>query len=444
MTAAVATGVDPNDAARAHRARLTGVRFVAVTGSCGKTTSKDLIAAVLAHRYRGRGSRGSNNCGADVAADLLAVRPDDEFFVQELGAWGAGTLEPGIEMIRPDIAVVTNLRNDHYSAFRGPSGAQAEKGKLVACLPATGTAVLNWDDPYVRELAGGTRARVLSVGRAADAELRAVDVTAAWPAPLSFRAVRGGDEIRVRTRLFGEHLLGSALAALAVGLAFDLTLEQAVAALEAAEPTPRRMSPVTHPDGVTFIRDDFKAPADSIPEVLHFLDQATAARKIVVFGRISDFAGRSRRTYTAIARHALAVADTVMFVGERATDLWGERHGTSADDQARLRRDLALPAGDAGRMYVVGSVARATRLLSDHLRSGDLVLLKGSGPTDHLERIMLGRQQPVACWLANCGRLTSCDACDLLATGPPPTPGVRHAHPRPRHAQTHPRTATQL
>jgi UDP-N-acetylmuramyl pentapeptide synthase len=417
MSAPALTGVDLRGAARIHRALLDEVVFVAVTGSCGKTTSKDLITAVLASRYRGRGSLDSTNCGTDLAVDLLAVRPDDQFFVQELGAWGAGTLEPGIDLVRPHIAVVTNLRNDHYSAFRGPRGAQAEKGKLVACLPATGTAVLNWDDPYVRELAHRTPARVLSVGRAEDAELRAIEVTARWPEPLSFRAVHGGDDVRVRTRLHGEHLLGSALAALAVGLAFGLPLPQTAAALAAAEPTPRRMSPVTHPDGVTFIRDDFKAPADSIPEVLRFLDQATAARKIAVFGRISDFAGRSRRTYTAVAHRALTTADTVVFVGTRATDLWDEQHGGSATDQQRIRQQLDLSAGSTAELYVFGSVRQASSFLSGYLRRGDLVLLKGSGPTDHLERILLSRQQAVTCWATDCGRLTSCDACTLLAIG---------------------------
>jgi UDP-N-acetylmuramoyl-tripeptide--D-alanyl-D-alanine ligase len=421
-TATASTGVDLHAEARRHRAALTGVAFVAVTGSCGKTTTKDLIASVLATRHRGGKSSGSNNCGTDVAADLLAVRANDEFFVQELGAWGPGTLDPGIDLIRPHIAVVTNLRNDHYSAFHGPRGAQTEKGKLVACLPATGTAVLNWDDPYVRELAGVTSARLLSFGRSDRAVLRATDVTSQWPAPLSFRVIHGRKQIHVRTRLFGEHLLGSALAALAVGIVFDLPLPEAAAALEGAEPTPRRMTPVAHPDGVTFIRDDFKAPADSIPDVLRFLRTATANRTVAVLGRISDFPGRSRRTYTTIARQAVADLDAVVFVGERAVDLWGEQHSAAMADQAQLRHQLDLTESDLdhpappGDMYVFGLVETASRFLSTYLRAGDLVLLKASGPTDHLERILLSRQQPVSCWLASCGRLTSCDVCDLLTT----------------------------
>lgn len=387
------------EAAAAHRERLREVRFIAVTGSCGKTTTKDLAAAVLGSVHSGSKSVGTNNCGADVARYLLAVDPGDAFFVQELGAWGPGTLDAGIALLRPDIAVVTNLRNDHYSAFHGPLGAQAEKGKLVACLPSGGVAVLNWDDPLVRELAGRSAAPVLSFGRHPQARLRAAEVEAAWPEPLSFTVHHDGEQARVRTGLYGEHLLGSALAALAVGLACGVPLERAVTALAAASPTAQRMAPVDC-DGITFIRDDFKAPADSLPEVLAFLRDAAAARKVAVFGRISDFPGRSRPTYTRLAREATAILDTTVFVGQRAAELW-------AGD--------ARPQGTGrGRLDVFATVAAAAGFLGGHLRPGDLVLLKGSGPTDHLERVLLSRKRRVACWQAACGRVHACDHCELL------------------------------
>ena len=424
-----------------HRLALRDVVAVAVTGSCGKTTTTDLVAGVLSSRYRGSRSDGTWNCGLGVVNSLLAVRPGDDFFVQELGAWGPGTLDSGIELVRPDVAVVTNLRNDHYSSFHGPGGAQAEKGKLVAALAPGGTAVLNCDDPLVQELAARTPARVLSFGRSLHADLRAWDVSARWPERLTFSAGFGGQSRRVLTRLPGEHLLGSALAALAVGLVFGLTLDEAASALERAEPSPRRMSPVTLPDGVTFIRDDYKAPADSIPEVLAFMAEANAGRKVGVLGRISDFPGRSRRCYTRIAEEATAVLDLVVFAGRRAAELWGECRSMVAADQLALRtrvscaaaavdqqtpRDrvsLVLPgsvpnprasARAAGRMLVFERVREASDFLAGFLRPGDLVLLKGSGQADHLERVLLSRQGAVNCWLASCGRKEPCDACSML------------------------------
>lgn len=424
-----------------HRLALRDVVAVAVTGSCGKTTTTDLIAAVLSSRFHGSRSDGTWNCGLGVAGSLLAAGPGDDFFVQELGAWGPGTLDDGIELVRPDVTVVTNLRNDHYSSFRGPRGAQAEKGKLVAALGPGGTAVLNGDDPLVRELAGRTPARVLCFGRSSHADLRAWDVSARWPERLTFSAGFGGQTRRVQTRLPGEHLLGSALAALAVGSVFGLTLDEAASALEQAEPSPRRMSPVTLPDGVTFVRDDLKAPADSIPEVLAFMAEAEAGRKIGVLGRISDFPGRSRRCYTRIAWEAMAVLDLVVFVGRRAAELWGECRSTAAADQQALRERLSCapaatdhraprdpvslappaavpdprgPARAPGRMLVFERVREASDFLAGFLRRDDLVLLKGSGQADHLERVLLSRRHAVNCWLPSCGKKEPCDACSLL------------------------------
>lgn len=412
--------------ARRHRMRLAKVVVIAVTGSCGKTTTKDLTAAILASRFKGSKSEDTKNCGLDLAATVLAARPDDDFLVQELGAWGPGTLDAGIELVRPDIAIVMNLRRDHYSSLRGPRGAQVEKGKLVASLPSTGVAVLNWDDPLVRELSSWTAARTLSFGRSQDAEVCAWNVSSRWPEPLSFSVSHRGETVRVRTRLLGEHLLGSALGALSVGILFGMPLDETAAALASAEPTFRRMSPVTHSDGVTFIRDDWKAPADSIPEALSFMRSAVAQRKLAVLGRISDFAGRSRRMYSRVARDAMTALDSVVFVGKRATQLWGEQQSLSLAAQGNLRRRVTLAPDDVpealsdvedsrlGDMFVFNTVRDADAFLQDYLRAGDLVLVKGSGPADHLERLILTREQRVTCWLRQCGRLYPCDVCDLV------------------------------
>lgn len=413
-------------AAHHHREKWRHVTVVAVTGSCGKTTTKDLAAATLATRFKGSKNDDTRNCGPDLLATVLAVCPDDDFVVQELGAWGPNTLDEGIGLVRPDIAVVTNLRNDHYSSLRGPKGAQAEKGKVVASLPKDGAAVLNSDDPLVRELATWTTARTIFFGQSPEAALRAWDVTACWPERLSFMVSYGRETTRVRTQLVGAHLLGSALAALCVGILFGMTLEEAGAALAAAGPTFRRMSPIRHSDGVTFIRDDWKAPLDSLPEVLSFMRTATAPRKIAVIGRISDIPGRSRQSYERVALEAMTALDTVIFVGERAAELWGENDTTTGCARADICRRIAktsrtsapsvgeLLDGQLGKMCVFAAVQDADAFLQRFLESGDLVLLKGSGPADHLERLVLNREERVECWLRECGRVYPCEMCDRV------------------------------
>ena len=192
--------VDRSAEAAHYRGQLDHVVVIGVTGSCGKTTTKDLIAAILGGRFAGSKNDDTRNCGPDIATTVLAAKPDDDFLVQELGAWGPGTLDAGIALVRPDIAVVTNIRNDHHSSFHSQHATQAEKGKLVRSIPEWGTAVLNFDDPLVRELATWTSAPTLSFGRHDAAALHASRVDARWPRRLSFVVRHGSESTRVETR----------------------------------------------------------------------------------------------------------------------------------------------------------------------------------------------------------------------------------------------------
>ena len=187
------------------------------------------------------------------------------------------------------------------------------------------------------------------------------------------------------------------------------------------------MSPVVHPDGVTFIRDDWKAPLDSVDDALTFMKAATAPRKIAVLGTISDYPGRSRRAYSHVAWDYLRALQAVIFVGDRAADLWGEHRVADLTDQVQLRRNIVgaldddavvgVEADACGEMFVFRDVRAATAFTRDFLIAGDLVLVKASGPADHLERVILDRQEPATCWEAHCGRLYPCDVCEVLRSG---------------------------
>jgi UDP-N-acetylmuramyl pentapeptide synthase len=206
-----------------------------------------------------------------------------------------------------------------------------------------------------------------------------------------------------------------------------MTLDDAAEALARAEPSWRRMSPFAGATGVTFIRDDWKAPADSFPEILAFMSAADAPRKLAVIGTISDYPGRSRPTYSRLAWDAMVALDAVVFVGKRAVDLWGEQHSQADACQAKLGDCVASGAthlrgsggsGKAdrlGQMFVFETVREAHTFLSGYLTAGDLVIVKGSGPADHLERVILGRELPTTCWVEGCGRLHPCDMCERLS-----------------------------
>ena len=170
----------------------------------------------------------------------------------------------------------------------------------------------------------------------------------------------------------------------------------AAAALAAVEPLPGRYQPVDAA-GVTFIRDEFKASLWSVAPAMEFVRDARAVRKIVVFGTISDYAGRASQVYADVARQALPIADEVIFVGPQAVRSGGARNH---------------PRGAALRAFP--SIREAHRYLSDTLVRGDLVFLKGSQRADHLLRLVLARRGPVACWRRGCRRIKFCDECLLL------------------------------
>jgi UDP-N-acetylmuramyl pentapeptide synthase len=387
-------------AAALHRRRLRRVHRVAVTGSCGKTVTKELVAAVLSTRSPGTRTPAGYNSLVTAARALLATSPRDGFCVIELGVTRPGSLTRVLATVRPGVGVVTAVGTDHYAAFRGPEAVAAEKSRLVGALPESGIAVLNADDARVRAMAALCRGRVVTFGTAPDADVRAEDVSAAWPDRLSFTLVHAGRSTKVRTRLAGAHLLPCVLAALATGAELGIPLDDAVRAVEAVEPEPLRMQPVEVPGGVTFIRDEMKAPVWSLPAVYDFLRSARARRKVLVLGTLSDYPGAMGKRYARVAREALAAADRVVFVGPHA----------------RLAAKAAPPGSDA--LVTFPTVREAAAFLERDLLEGDLVLLKGSDKVDHLGRLVLSRLGEVTCWRERCGRAQVCDRCELLAAPP--------------------------
>jgi aminoacyl-tRNA hydrolase len=395
---------------RRHRRRLDQVSFIGVTGSAGKTTTKDLIAAMASSGFRGMKSEGSGNDSYDVARAIRRVSADYRFAVVEVGATGPGSLDESLALLRPRIGVVTSVGTDHYSAFGSLEGIAAEKAKMVRALPADGIAVLNADDPRVLAMREGFAGRIITFGLHPEADVRAESVSAAWPDRLSFTMIHAGRGVPVQTQLCGAHWVSAALAAVAVGVALGVSLEESAQALGTIASFQGRMSPLALPNGVTVIRDDWKASIHTIPPALDFLKQARAPRKIAILGTIADTMGDAGAIYVKMARLALEAGDFVIFIGPRAF--------------AALRAKKG--AGD-GRLRAFGSVKAATEFLDGFLRPGDLVLLKGSNTADHLYRIVLSRVRPVACWREDCKKNGFCDTCSLLQipSDPPVSSAVR-------------------
>ena len=386
-------------AAGAYRRVLRGTTFVGITGSVGKTTTKDLAFRALASRFPVVRSHLSNNDLYNTARTLVTTPPWARACIQELGVDAPGSIDAPLALLRPQVAVVTAIGLDHLRAFRTHEAIAAEKSKLVSALPATGTAVLNADDPYVEPMAALCRGRVVRFGQARGADLRILGIDAAWPGGLSLRLQwRDAEEGHVVTALQGAHLATSLAAAIATAVTVGLPLAAACEALHGAEPTTGRLSVARTRDGVQWLRDDFKASAWSVGQAFDHLAGCRdgVARRVIVLGTIADRRGKSRDAYLKVLAHAVRCADRVVLVGE---------HAHYADD-ARRRHPEADLRGFA-------TLQAASEALREDLRPGDLVLLKG-GMKDHLSRLMLARERAVACWPNRCGRMEDCGACRLL------------------------------
>lgn len=370
---------------------------IGITGSCGKTMTKDLLADILSSQHRVVKSEGTRNAIWATPRFLLSFDSRNEFWVQEVGAYESGRLAKFVRVLRPDVGVITTIGWDHYTAFRGPDGVAKDKLALIRSLPQDGIAVLNADDSRALAMRHDTSAKVVTFGLDGPATLCADSVSSRWPERLSFTLIHDNKRIRVNTRFCGEYLVPNVLAALATGLALGVPVEKAVEAVEKSEPYSGRMQPVETSNNVWFIRDDWKAPYWSIGVLLDYVANARAVRKIVVLGEISDRPGNLRSKYCNLVERSVEVADMVLLVGPP----WGQSFVTKL-----LERNE--------KVIRFKEISQANDFLNEYLQAGDLVVLKGNSRS-HLGRLALSKLMYVGCWKMNCSYKMFCNECRHVA-----------------------------
>ncbi|HLF10251.1 MAG TPA: UDP-N-acetylmuramoyl-tripeptide--D-alanyl-D-alanine ligase [Gammaproteobacteria bacterium] len=380
-----------------YRRLIPKTRFVGITGSGGKTTTKDLIFDVLNSKFRAHKSHDTNNQLYTVARTMFEIRPGVEYCVQEVGVSSPGSLDRSVELLAPSIAVVTNIRTDHCTSFKDEDAIADEKSKLVRGLNPGGIAILNADDERVLAMAAHAAGTVLTYGTSPSADVRADAVVSEWPEGLRFVVHYRGESFAGRTALHGTYLIHCVLAAVAVGIAVGMTVPECLEAIRNFGPRLGRMSIHHTRRGVTFVRDDWKSPLWSIRHPIDFVSTLPARRRLLVLGTISDYRGASYQRYRDTVKHALDVFDEVLMVGEHAGK--AERLSKLLDSQA---------------LHGFETVEGAARYVLDTAQSGDVVLIKGPNPGQHLARIALVFDADVRCWRTKCGKEIFCDACALL------------------------------
>jgi UDP-N-acetylmuramoyl-tripeptide--D-alanyl-D-alanine ligase len=353
--------------ARAHVEALADLDVVALTGSSGKTSTKDLVAQVLDRAGATVFTRGSFNNEIGLPLTALEATADTRHLVVEMGARGQGHITYLTGITPPRIGAVLNVGTAHAGEFGGPDMTAKAKGELVEALPSEaegGVAVLNADDPRVAAMSARTKAEVVTFGVEHSADVYATDVTLDGRGRASFTLHTPTGEAPVRLQVVGEHQVPNALAAAAIAGAAGMDVDQIGRALTAAESLSEgRMRVTERPDGVTVVNDAYNANTDSTSAALRalaHLGRGSGGRTIALLGEMRELGDGSEREHRRVGALAASLGIDVLVAVGRA-----EAHA------------LADEYGPGGQ--VVADRAAAGEWLERYdLRAGDVVLVKGA------------------------------------------------------------------
>jgi UDP-N-acetylmuramoyl-tripeptide--D-alanyl-D-alanine ligase len=343
------------------------LRVVGITGSNGKTTTKNLLRAILEAEGPTVAPEGSFNNQVGAPISMLRIDAATRYLIVEMGASGPGEIARLVSIAKPDIGVVLKVGLAHAGGFGGIDATEAAKSEMVTELPETAVAVLNIDDERVARMAQRTAARVVGFGLSAEAEVRAEHV-AATVHGTAFTLAVDGIRRPVQLRILGEHHVMNALAALAVARELGVDLDRAVVALEAVPRAERwRMELLTRDDDVIVINDAYNASPDSMAAALKTLAQLGRdenRRTIAVLGEMAELGPYAQEEHDRIGRLGVRLdIRQLVVVGD------GARH---------IHAAAGLEGSWDGESVLVPDIDAAYDVLRDLVRPGDIVLVKSS------------------------------------------------------------------
>lgn len=337
------------------------VRLIGVTGSVGKTTTKETIATVLGQRYRVLKSERSVNTATGLPLTLLRLTPAHERVVLEIGGgYALGEIVRLARIARPQVGVVTNVGPTHLERMGTIERIARNKTELVESLPEDGVAVLNADDPLVRDMAAHAGGRVFFYGLAPEADLWADEIESQGLEGLRFRFHYAQETIHVKAPLLGQHSVHTALRAAAVGLIEGLSWPEIVAGLQGA--THLRLLVTPGLNGSTLLDDTYNSSPASAIAALNLLADLEG-RKIAVLGDMLELGSYEDEGHRKVGRRAMDVADVLVTVGSRGRIIAQEALALGMSPQA---------------VHAVEDNAAAIAYLRQIVAQGDRVLVKGS------------------------------------------------------------------
>jgi UDP-N-acetylmuramoyl-tripeptide--D-alanyl-D-alanine ligase len=344
--------------------RRLQLRVIGVTGSVGKTTTKELIAAVLSTRYRTFKSEGNYQHEVSLPLMLLKLTEAHERAVVEMGFYHPGEIKFMAELARPQVGVVNNVYAVHLERAGSLDALARGKAELVEALPPEpeGVAVLNADDPLVLAMGQRTRARVITYGLDRQADLWADNIESAGLDGVRFHLHYRHETLHVHVPLLGRHSVHTALRAAAVGLVEGLTWQDILDGLNAVGATQLRLVAVTGPEGSVILDDTYSASPESVIAALNLLVELEG-RHVAVLGDMLELGSYEEMGHRLVGRRARDVVDLLVTVGPRARVIASEA------------REAGLPAA---AVVELDDSDAAIAFLRQTIRRGDVVLLKGS------------------------------------------------------------------
>lgn len=348
---------------KAWRGRFENLRIIGITGSVGKTTTKELTHAVLSKRFRTLKSEGSFNNEIGLPLTLLSLRNWHERAVLEMGMYTFGEIALLCDLARPQIGVVTIIGAVHMERVGSLEAIAKAKQELVEALPPApeGIAILNKDDPLVMGMAEHTQARVFTYGLDESADVWADEVVSMGLDGIRFRLHHGREQLRVTVPLLGRHSVHTSLRAAAVGLVEGLVWEEVVVGLQGLTDQLRLVA-VPGPNNSIILDDTYNSSPESAVAALNLLADLDG-RHIAVLGDMLELGPVEEASHRLVGRRAKEVAHMIVAVGELG----------------RIIGQEAIQAGlPANRVFIVEDTDAATQVLEAIIEPADVVLVKGS------------------------------------------------------------------
>ncbi len=346
--------------ARFWRAKLD-LKVIGITGSVGKSTTKEMVAEVLSHRYSTLKNEGNYNNEIGLPMTILGMSEDHERAVLEMGFYVPGEIQFLCDIAKPEIGVVTNIGTVHAERAGSQEMIAEGKSELVQSLPENGIAILNYDDPFVRQMADKTKAQVFFYGLSPEADLWADQVEGLGLDGIRFRMHYRNEVLHLRVPMLGRHSVHTALRATAVGLADGLDWEEILSCLRFGH-MQLRLVAVRGRSGALLLDDTYNASPQSTLAALNLLEELDG-RKIAVLGDMLELGQYEQQGHEMIGIRAAEVAEVLITVGKRARII-----STAA-------REVGMPPA---KIIETDSPKEATDVLLDILGPQDVVLIKGS------------------------------------------------------------------